>query len=98
MDSYLVAGMMFIGLAASAVTASVAFFACTRVVDSAIPLKWRDPVREKNGSFGQMQSSNPQCVAAPPLAFCAVASTFILAMAAWHIVGAVYVFREGVSQ
>ena len=45
-----------------------------------------------------MQSSNPQCVAAPPLAFCAVASAFVLAMAAWHIVGAVYVFREVVSQ
>ena len=41
-----VAGMLFIALAASAVTASVAFFACTRVVDSAIPLKWRDPVRK----------------------------------------------------
>ena len=39
-----------------------------------------------------------QCVAAPPIAFCAVASAFILAMAAWHIVGAIYVYREGASQ
>ena len=88
---------MFIALAASAVTASVAFFACTRVVDSAIPLKWRDPVLKGNLRIFcfKCRVQNPQCVAAPPLAFCAVASTFVLAMAAWHIVGAVYVFREG---
>ena len=35
-----------------------------------------------------------QCVATPPLAFCAVASAFIMLMAVWHIVGAVYVFRQ----
>ena len=55
-----VAGMLFIALAASAVTASVAFFACTRVVDSAIPLKWRDPVRGIIRSTCYIPSIAPQ--------------------------------------
>ena len=58
---------MFIALAASAVTASVAFFACTRVVDSAIPLKWRDPVSEIYGSFApnaEFKSTVRCCTAA----------------------------------
>ena len=57
------AGILFIALTASAVAASVAFFVCTRVVDSAIPLKWRDPVGYffKVGSYYEIHLRDTGC-------------------------------------